>query len=53
MQDIRQEHEREKEELLDTIRFQEVEVKKYSGICSMLLTADQIEQIISQSEYND
>lgn len=51
--DIREEAEREKEELLDTIRLQQAEVSKYSGICTMLLTQDQIEQIVAQSEYND
>ena len=40
--DIREEAERDKEELLDTIRLQQAEINKYSGICSMLLTQDQI-----------
>lgn len=40
--DIREEAEREKEELLDTIRMQQAEVSKFSGICTMLLTQDQI-----------
>lgn len=40
--DIREEAEREKEELLDTIRMQQGEVSKFSGICTMLLTQDQI-----------
>ena len=40
--DIREEAVREKEELLDTIRLQESEINKFSGICSMLLTQDQI-----------
>ena len=40
--DIREEAEQEKEELLDTIRMQQAEINKFSGICSMLLTQDQI-----------
>ena len=51
--DIREEAEQEKEELLDTIRMQQAEINKFSGICSMLLTQDQIQQIIQQSEFND
>lgn len=53
IRDIQSEHEREKEELLDTIRQQQSEVSKYSAIIKMLLTNDQIELIVQQSEYND
>ena len=53
IRDIQSEHEREKEELLDTIREQQSEVGKYSAILKMLLTNDQIELIVQQSEYND
>jgi hypothetical protein len=42
IRDIQSEHEREKEELLDTIRSQQSEVSKYSAIIKMLLTNDQI-----------
>lgn len=53
IRDIQSQHEREKEELLDTIRDQSVQVGKYSAIIKMLLTSDQIELIVQQSEYND
>ncbi len=42
IRDIQTEHEREKEGLLDTIREQQVEISKYSGIVKMLLTSEQI-----------
>lgn len=42
IRDIQTEHEREKEGLLDTIREQQVEIGKYTGIVKMLLTSEQI-----------
>lgn len=52
IRDIQAQHQREKEALLDTIREQQTEISKYSNIVKMLLTNEQIEQIIKQSEFN-
>ena len=42
LKDVQDEHEEEKEELLDTIRYQEKEVKKYQAIMSILMNQDQV-----------
>lgn len=39
--------------MLDTIREQEKEVKKFSAILAMLMTPDQIDHIVNNSEWNE
>ena len=53
LRDIQNEHEDEKEELLDTIRYQEKEIKKFSAILNMLMTSDQIDMIVNNSEWDE
>lgn len=53
LKDIQNEHEDEKEDLLDTIREQEKEIKKFSAILAMLMTPDQIDHIVNNSEWNE
>ena len=53
LNDLRNEHEDEKEELLDTIREQEMDVKKYKAILSVLMSHDQIEHVANHSEWNE
>lgn len=52
LRDIQDEHEDEKEELLDTIRYQEKEVKKFQAIISILMSQDQLDMIINNSDWN-
>ena len=52
LKDLQNEHEDEKEELLDTIRQQEKEVKKFSSILNILMTQEQIQHIVNNSEWN-
>ena len=42
LRDIQDQHEEEKEELLDTIRYQQKEVKKYQAIVNILMNSDQL-----------
>ncbi len=53
LKDIQNEHEDEKEELLDTIRYQEKEIKKFTAIMNILMSPDQLEHIINNSSWND
>ena len=52
LRDIQNEHEDEKEELLDTIRYQEKEVKKFTAILGVLMSQDQLDLIVNNSEWN-
>ena len=42
LKDIQDEHEEQKEQLLDTIRYQEKEIKKFQSIISILMNNDQL-----------
>ena len=53
LKDIQNEHEDEKEQLLDTIREQEKDVKKFSAILNILMNQEQIEHIVNNSEWNE
>ena len=53
LKDIQDEHEEEKEELLDTIRYQEKEVKKYQAIISILMNNDQLETIMKNADWDE
>lgn len=53
LKDIQNEHEDEKEELLDTIREQEKEAKKYQAVLAVLMTQEQIDHVINNSEWNE
>lgn len=53
LRDIQIEHENDKEELLDTIRYQEKEIKRLSAILNVLMTPEQINQISDLSEWNE
>ncbi|KAL4473629.1 hypothetical protein ABPG74_022493 [Tetrahymena malaccensis] len=53
IKDLEKEHEIQKEDLLDTIRYQQREVKILMSICQMLLTPDEIEIIKGQGEWQD
>ena len=46
------EHEENREDLLDTIRFQEKELKLYKGIAKMLLKQDELYSIKNQCQWN-
>ncbi len=52
LRDIQNQHEDQKEELLDTIRFQEKEVKKFTAILNVLMSQDQLDMIVNNSEWN-
>lgn len=39
--------------MLDTIREQEKEIKKFSSILSMIMTQDQIDYIVNNSDWNE
>ena len=53
LRDIQNEHEDEKEDMLDTIREQEKEVKKYTAILAIIMSQDQIDHIVNHSEWNE
>lgn len=53
LRDIQIEHENDKEELLDTVRFQEKEIKRLQAILDVLMTPEQINQISDMSEWNE
>lgn len=53
LKDIQDQHEDQKEDLFDTIRFQEKQIKKFSAILNMLMSHDQIEYIVNNSEWNE
>lgn len=53
LRDIQDEHEDEKEELLDTIRYQQKEVKKFQAILSILMSSEQLDVIINNSDWNE
>ena len=53
LKDMQDEHEEEKEALLDTIRYQEKEVKKYQAIMAILMNPDQVETIINNAQWNE
>ena len=53
LRDIQDEHEDEKEELLDTIRYQEKEVKKFQAILAILMSSEQLDIIVNNSDWNE
>ena len=53
LKDIQNQHEEEKEELLDTIRYQQKEIKKFTAIINILMGKDQIETIVNNSEWDE
>lgn len=53
LKDLQNEHEDDKEEMLDTIREQEKEIKKFSAILNMLMTQDQIDHVVNNSEWSE
>lgn len=53
IKDLEQEFEKEKEDLLDTIRVQEKEVKLYNGIMKMLLSSDEMDKIKGACEWSE
>ena len=53
LKDIQNEHEDEKEELLDTIREQEKEIKKFRAVLAMLMTQEQLDYVVLNSEWNE
>lgn len=53
LRDIQNEHEDEKEQLLDTIRYQEKEVKKFQAILNILMSQDQLDVIVNNSDWNE
>lgn len=53
IKDLRHEYEKEKEELLSTIRTQESEISKYRGIVETVMTEKQVEQIVNKSKFNE
>ena len=53
LRDIQMEHEKQKEDLLDTIRYQQSELKKYTSILNMLISKEQIQKIDRMSEWDD
>lgn len=53
LKDIQNEHEDDKEELLDTIREQEKEIKKFSSILAILMSPEQLDYIVMNSEWNE
>lgn len=38
---------------MDTIRYQEKEVKKFQAILSILMSSDQLDMIVNNSEWNE
>lgn len=53
IQDLEKEHEMQREDMLDTIRQQEKELKLYNKINDIMLTPQEFYKIKSKSKYND
>ena len=53
IQDLENEHEQQKEELFDTIRMQEKELKLNNRITNIMLTPQEFNKIKAKSEYNE
>ena len=53
LRDVQNEQEEEKEELLDTIRYQQKEIAKFSAIIDVLMTRDQQEMILKNAGWSE
>ena len=53
LRDVQNEQEEEKEELLDTIRYQQKEISKYTAIIDILMSRDQLEMIYKNASWSN
>lgn len=53
LKDIQMEHESEKEDLLDSIRYQQAEIAKYTRILHMIIAPEDVERINRMSAWDD